>query len=267
MQTLVLMRYSYFGMSGWRSRASRDVDQLLSSDRLAQRIRLFENLALRSLADQTDDDFKLIVLSSAAMPKWRRRQLTSLCKDTLGDARADVIFRRPGTVHRMFKTHIHKIYGDAPVTCQVVLDDDDAFSSDFIEHLKPEADAAFQTRPDTKHRSFLSFPEGLTLKLGDDKPQIFTRDVPFTNLGFSLVAPTSEKYTVFGLAHKKVKRRHPARVIYRNAPMYVRTVHDSNDSRALFTEDPVQDRDMPEILTRFPCLGTYFSDKVTTKAA
>lgn len=258
MQTLVLMRYSYFGMSGWQSDASRDAGSLLSSERLAKRIKLLENIALRSLADQADEDFKLVVLSARAMPAWRQRQLTELCKDTLGDNRADVIFRRPGSVHGKFKTHIQTRYGDAPITCQVVLDDDDALSHDFIEHLKPEADAAYRNPKSDKLHAFLSFPEGLTLRLGPGKPALFRRDIPFTNLGLSLVAPTSAKWTVYGLAHKRVARRHPARVIYRQEPAYIRTVHDTNDSRAQYGDVAVSADEMPDMLVRFPCLERYF---------
>ena len=264
MQTLILMRYSYFGLSGWQSGASRDLDRLLSSERLAKRINLLENIALRSLADQTDEDFKLVVLSSRAMPKWRQRQLTSLCKDMLGDDRADVIFRRQGSAHAKFKNHIHENYGDAPLTCQVVLDDDDALASDFVEKLKPEAEAAIQNVSGRHAHTFMSFPEGVSLKLGQDGAQLFERDVPFTNLGLSLVAPTQAKFTVYGLAHKKVTRRHPTRVIYRQEPSYIRTVHDTNDSRAQHGDSAIPTADLPVMIARFPCLAQYFEAQLST---
>ncbi len=91
MLSLFLMRYSFFGRSDWRSDASRAADLLFDSERLEKRARLLEQIALRSLSDQTDGDFDLIVLSSEGMPAAFRKQLSALCKDTLGD-RVRVLF-------------------------------------------------------------------------------------------------------------------------------------------------------------------------------
>lgn len=263
MQILFLMRYSYFGESGWRSEASRDLDRLLDPQRLKTRAEYLSKIALPSLAAQNDGDFRLVVLSSEAMPDWRRRHLTEMCKDTLGTARATVVYRRPGHAAHMFRRVIQKKFGDAPATTQVVLDDDDAVSRDFVERLRPEAQMAHDMRDARKPFTFLSFPRGLTLSLADRTPRLYHRMMPFTNLGLSLVGPTDMRKNVFGTAHKQVARHNPARVIYGLDPTHIRTVHDHNDSRAMHGDTLVPASDMARMLTIFPCLAAYFPQAVT----
>lgn len=88
MKAMFLMRYSYFGISDWRSNASKDASKLLSDARLEKRFSLFEKLPLAALRDQTDPDFDLIVLGSEAMADKHKKRLTEAAKDVLGIARA-----------------------------------------------------------------------------------------------------------------------------------------------------------------------------------
>lgn len=258
MQTLVLMRYSYFGASGWKSDASRELDALLAPERLTKRAELLEKIALPSLAAQTDPDFKLVILAARDFPKWRKKQLRDLCFDALGEDRVKLLFRGPGLAHAKFRAFIQKSQTDDPVTCQVVLDDDDALARDFLETLKPEAESTYQLCKGERPYTFLSYSRGLTLKLSDAEPELIWRNSPFTNLGLALVSSTSERKSVFGVAHKRVAERHPARVIYSPVPSYVRTIHDINDSHAQHGKKRVVPEDMPDILARFRFLHRFF---------
>ena len=262
MQTLFLMRYSYFGSSGWQSPTSKDKSKLLSADRLAKRFDLFRKITLPSLAAQSDGDFKLVILSSAALPNWRKRQLTELCKDTLGDDRAHLAFRRPAGASLMFRKYIKKRLTDVPFGTQVVLDDDDAVSTSFVATLRKEAQTVLDMHEHARQHSFLSFPRGLSLVLQDDGARLFHRMMPFTNLGLSLVGPTNMRKNVYGIAHKKVADHNNARVIYSNTPTYIRTCHDQNDSRAWHSEQEVSPDHMPAIMERFPMLQTFFPHDV-----
>jgi len=106
--------------------------------------------------------------------------------------------------------------------------------------------------------SFVSFPRGLSLVLQGNGARLYHRMMPFTNLGLSLVGPTSVRKNVYGIAHKKVGLRNDARVVYTKTPAYVRTCHDQNDSQAWHGEEEVTAAQMPEILARFPFLLSYF---------
>lgn len=260
MQTVFMMRYSYFGLSGWRSDTSRDIDALLNPERLTQRYRLLRDIALPSLAAQNDPNFKLVVLSSKAMPDWRKRQLRDVCHEHLGKDRVRILWRPPGRATRFFRKYLNTHCIAEPMTTQVVLDDDDAVSNDFVGMVKREAKAAYELREPGYDFMFLSFPKGFSLQLGDGKARLFHRSMPFTNLGLSLVGPSDIKKTVYGIAHKNVAHSNPARAIYTQSPYYIRTVHDSNDSNAVLGEKEVDAELMPDVLARFPCLHQYFPD-------
>jgi len=227
---------------------------------LNKRFALLRDSAWPSLKAQTDEEFKLVGLSAQAMPVWHQMLLTGLCKDELGDARAEVFFRKPGLANNKFRDIIRHNYSAPPVSCQIVLDDDDALASDFIARLRPEAEAAFSACPPDRQQVFVSFPKGFTLRLSDMGAQLYHRDRAFTNLGLAQIAPTTLQRTIVGVAHKRIPQRHLARIVYDQKPAYLRTVHDTNDSRAPFRNDPVPAADLPALLPLFPGLTRFFPD-------
>ena len=258
MKTLFMMRYSYFGTSGWRSKASKDPGKLFSAERLKMRFELLRDIALPSLADQDDQDFKLAILSSKGMPKWRKRQLVRLAYDTLGEDRVDILFKPPSSAANMFQNYLRARYARDELVTQVVLDDDDAVSRDFVGLVKREAQAAYDLRLPGKPFCFLSFPKGLSLELSDTGASLYNRTMPFTNLGLSMVGPAGAKRNIYRIAHKNVARYNPARAIYTQQPVYVRTLHGMNDSRALRSENALDSTKMPTAVDAFPFLKKFF---------
>lgn len=262
MQTLFMMRYSYFGNSGWRSPASKDPGQLLSAERLKKRFELLRDIALPSLADQDDPDFKLAILSSKSMPRWRKRQLVELTHDILGADRVDVVFKPQASAPLMFKNYLHTRFAPETLLSQVVLDDDDAVARDFVSLIKREANAAYQLRRPGKQHCFLSFPKGLSLDLGAKTPSLYHRLIPFTNLGLTMVGRAGAHKNVYGVAHKKVAKFNPARVIYTQQPAYVRTVHGQNDSKAVLGDQLLDSQSTANMLDCFPFLEKFFPELV-----
>ena len=200
-------RFSYFGQSGWQSRASADPALLFDADRLGFRMQLYEDVTLASLAAQTDRDFHVAVLSSSLMPEVWRKRLTALVGDVLGD-RGTVLFKPPGRAANMMRRHVRRSFAAAPHVAQVVLDDDDALCVDFTAICRHEATHAVDCPYEPASVCFLSFPRGLTLGYADGRPAwLAPRMQPFTNLGLTLVAPPAHRRTVLGVAHRKVGQR------------------------------------------------------------
>lgn len=259
MHMIYEMRYSYFGQSGWRSKTSADKALLFDDARLDGRHYFLEKIALRSLADQTDGDFGLIVLSSEDMPQKHKDRLQQVCGDMLGD-RAHVIFRGPDSAGTCFQRYRKQTFTKDPYTCQIVLDDDDAVSADFTGKLRAEAMAAKRLRPEGEEYCFISHARGISAVFRDGKMSLRHRINAATNLGLAVVAPTMSRRQPFGIAHKKILERRPVRVIYTRAPNYIRAVHDSNDSRAQFSDDLVQAGQMPAMHKAFPLLKDLMAD-------
>lgn len=259
MHMIYEMRYSYFGRSGWKSAASTDKEQLFDEARLDTRHYFLEKIALRSLADQSDRDFGLIVLSSEDLPERHKARLQQVCGDMLGD-RAHVIFRAPDSAGACFQRYRKATFTADPWTAQIVLDDDDAVSADFTARLRAEALAAKQLRAPGEEYCFLSHARGVTAVLRDGTMSLRHRVNAATNLGLACVAPTGSRRQPFGIAHKKILERRPVRVIYSRAPAYIRAVHDSNDSRAQYSDDIVQPEDMARMHEAFPLLKDLIAD-------
>jgi len=133
MQTIIQMRFSFFGHSGWQSDASKDPDALFNPARLRKRFEYFERIALASLRDQTDRDFKLAILSSKRLPNRFKNRLKEMCLDTLGEEHCDLLFRHPAKAGRIFRMYTQRRYADQDYVAQVVLDDDDALASGWVD--------------------------------------------------------------------------------------------------------------------------------------
>ncbi|WP_147106213.1 glycosyltransferase [Tateyamaria sp. syn59] len=260
MQVVFQMRYSYFGKSGWRSRASRDPARLFSEERLKKRAYFFEKIALASLASQQDEDFKLVLLSSAGLPEQHKTYLTEICNDTLGAHRTHVIFRPPQKAGRCFRKHQHETLNTEDYTAQIVLDDDDAVSSDFVDVMRREALAMTSLFRAEDDYCYLSQAQGLSAVFDNGTCKLLHRTVPFNTQGLMLVARTQTQRNPFFTAHKRIGQRHPARAIYGRVPYFIRAVHDLNDSRTMFGDDLVQPDEMADVTARFPMLNALLAD-------
>ncbi len=260
MHLLYLMRYSFFGQSGWRSDASRDPEKLFSPDRLEQREYFLRKVALPSLRDQTDQDFNLIVLSSTLLPKIYKQRLKEVCNDLLG-TRAHVIFREPDSTSRVFQKYRWQTFDRYAHTAQIVLDDDDAVGVDFTADLRGEANAAIALRKTNQpNYVFLSWPRGVTALFKDGALDLIARNVPATNLGLTVVAPTESHRSPFRSAHYKVLERRPVRVIHTLEPQYIRSVHTSNDSKGRRGTELWKAENLPLLVKTFPLLHDLQAD-------
>ncbi|KIC48452.1 glycosyltransferase [Tateyamaria sp. ANG-S1] len=260
MQIIFQMRYSYFGKSGWRSRASRDPERLFGEERLQKRSYFFEKIALASLAAQQDEDFKLILLSSAGLPDKQKTYLNEMCKDVLGDSRAHVIFRAPQRAGNCFRAYQHQVLNTEDYTAQIVLDDDDAVSSDFVDVMRREAMALQGLFQSDDEYCYVSQAQGLSVVFEDGECRLLHRTVPFNTQGLMLVARTLTRRNPFFTAHKRIPQRHPARVLYGQTPYYIRAVHDTNDSRSMFGEDVLEPQEIGDLSGRFPLLDTLLTE-------
>ena len=262
MKILFQMRYSYFGRSGWRSGASNAVEKLLEPSRLAARLWLLRNIALPSLAAQSDMDFHVQVLTSKAMEASDLQPVHDSFEEALGLDRFTIIQRGPKMAGIVLRRRARAYLGpDAPAAV-VVLDDDDALSHDFVETLRAEAKRESAGFKEPGDYGFLSFPRGASLVFTPQETGIFARHVPFTNLGLSLVYRSGTKLSPFSVSHRKLDRRHPVRLVDDGRMFYLRAVHGINDSRAQYTESARLDaQETAALQARFPLLETLDTDE------
>ncbi len=260
MHMIYQTRYSFFNPSpGWRSKASKEQDVLFDAERLRRRQYFFEKITLQSLADQSDQDFAMHILSAAAMPEVFKRELVTLCRDMLGD-RAHVQFAEPGPTHVFFRSYCWEHFSADPWTTQVVLDDDDALSVDFNGKLHAEAAAATPLRARTENYTCISHACGVTALFQDGKLTLHPRVNAATNLGLAIVAPSKSRYSLFDISHKNIMRDRPSRIIYSQSPYYIRSVHGDNDSRGLYDKELLPEKRIAEVFKYFPLMNSLTND-------
>jgi hypothetical protein len=255
-EIVVAMRFSYFGKSGWKSPASRDKALLFDRDRLLLRLSLLQALALPSLAAQTDQRFHLHVLTSFALPGWAKQALQDACAEALSPGQFTIDPRRWGLAAAQYRTFLGERYGTARVL-QVVLDDDDGMSTDFLANLR--RDMAMMPAPESAAAvRFISQSRGYGLDVTDINTAAITlypMRYAFINLGLALSAAAGGT-NIHGIAHRKTPLLHP-HVLRKESRMFVRTIHVRNDSRVAVSKSwkPVPDwREDADIQARFPWL-------------
>ncbi len=251
-------RFSFFGRSGWRSPASKDPGQLFDSDRLDARLEMFENYTLASLACQSDMGFEQIILASEDMPTPYKRRLTALAGDMLGD-RARVVFKPFMSAGHAFRQEIWQSYKRESQVAQVVLDDDDALSFDYVAALRYQANSIICNPFNTDPATFISFPRGFSIGLEDGQPAWMSpRNVPFTNLGLAMLAPPDFRKNPYMTSHRKIGMRQASHVVGAHRPFYLRAVHDHNDSRAIAGDEYLDEAKIRANLPFFPFLENKF---------
>lgn len=260
-EVLVALRFSYFGTSGWKSDFSKDKALLFDQDRLIMRLGLLQSLPLPALAAQTDQNFHLMILSSYAMPRWAQRSLAEICAETLPAGQYTIIPRKFGVAHvhlGQFIAARYPLLPDQPTAVlQTVLDDDDGFSTDLIASARREM-AEMPPLSDAADLRFVSFSRGYGLDLSSKNAEtyaLYHHRYPFINLGLTMAGDRMGR-NILQIRHRKTPLDYPHRLIG-GPPMFVRSVHEANDSRVAVSAkwrgvpDWRQDAD---VRARFPYL-------------
>ena len=104
-----------------------------------------------------------MVLSADAMREAERVRMKELFYDNLGEDRVALRFVPSGARLRPWYPSPRR----RGLRVQVVLDDDDALSTDDVGRLRKEARMAWRIRPSDEDYMFLSFPRGISLVIED----------------------------------------------------------------------------------------------------
>ncbi|MGB7241423.1 MAG: glycosyltransferase [Sulfitobacter sp.] len=267
MHTIYLMRHSFVGRSDWRASERREPSIMLSEERLEKRFKLLEDVSVRSMADQTDPEFDLILIGAAAAPRKHKKKVKELFKDMLGD-RGHVLFKPPQSVSIPLTRFRRNSLMREEYCNQVILDDDDAVASWFTDRIKKEAKAALSLFVKDQTYSFISHAKGFALVYeADGTHTLRTRNIGSTALGLTLLSKADERRSPFKIAHKKIINRRPVRVVYGGPPMYIRGVHDDNNSKAVTGGDIVDPEKIQALMADgFPLLKPFFEKELQAQA-
>lgn len=256
---LVVTRFSFLGQSGWKSEASRDGALLFDPARLEQRLLLFEKINLASLAAQDEQGFHHYILTSDQLPSWARSRLEAICLQAYGTPeRFTIDAREPGRARKHLRRFMTR-FAPGPSLVQVVLDDDDGLAASYMATLRRTLREMQADDPSLLDNlpKYVSFPTGYALSLRNDggNAALYLHHYPYINLGLAQIDSTGGK-NILAIHHQDAPKRFGCRVVG-GQPMFLRAVHDFNDSRVAphrkwqEVSDWSQDA---EVRSRFPAL-------------
>lgn len=228
-----LIRFSYLSEGGYAissqgTDAVRDI--LYDPDRLARRFLLFERLALHSIRFQRNENFKIGVLVGDSFPPDAKAHLKSLVKDVPQIQ----ILTMPvlPTAHATIRA-FNALEDDpeATHTATFRLDDDDAMhrlTTDRIAKLS----TSFLGMRNAKVPFCIGFNRGFYLdaEKGNQIIKEWYERTPL-GIGLTLVAPVDVPTNVFRRNHRRIGEFFDCYTEIER-PMYIRSVHEDNDSGA-----------------------------------
>jgi len=231
MHVIGLCRFSYPAIGGFK-RMHDTVEEreayLYAPDRMELRFRHFETLTLPSIAAQKDKRFTFLVVTGERMPKPYWDRLNDICRPVPEIK----VVTAPPTKHRTaMQKVIQTEIGDKDTeTLQFRLDDDDAVGTNFIRAIRRTARLASKLRAEWKNL-VIEYSRGYSVKLTSSG--ILAQDIQgqFLACGLAVLFRPGDPQTVMNFAHHKLHHAMPT-IIDPTTPMYLRAVHDDNDSRA-----------------------------------
>ena len=231
MQVIGLCRFSYPALGGFQVEHETIEERrayLYAPERMEERFRTFETIALPGLRAQTDPNFTLLIVIGDCMPEEYMQRLADLVED-MPQA---VIVPRPPERHRPAMQNIINEYRDhdSPLPClQFRHDDDDAVAVTFVERLREAADDCMPLL--TKNRFVtIDFNQGYSARATAEGIEATPAFLPYYGIAFAMSVRPGVKHTVMNFSHNKVNRNMPT-VTFTGEDMFVRGHNDFNDSR------------------------------------
>ncbi|MEL7100653.1 MAG: putative rhamnosyl transferase [Pseudomonadota bacterium] len=230
MQIIGLCRFSYPAIGGFQvghDSYEERIAYLWAEDRLEERFRLFEAVALPCLRQQTDQNFDLILLIGEDFPKRHRDRLHDLTADI---PQVKIVTRPPLPSRECSKALLNEARRDASKECiQFRHDDDDACAVDFIEKMR---EAARDVRPLLKkHRTVgLDWNKGYVAEVGADGVSATPIYRPYYVSALGVHIQGNCQITIHNFMHERIPQFMPC-VSFADEDMFMRSHNGYNDSR------------------------------------
>ncbi|WP_093034640.1 putative rhamnosyl transferase [Ruegeria marina] len=230
MQVIGLCRFSYPALGGFQvehETIDERISYLYAEDRLEERFRLMETVALPCLREQTDQEFELIIVIGDSLPKLHCDRLHELTADM---PQVRIVSEPPRPQREVMKELLNEARKDPSRPClQFRHDDDDAVSVDFIERLRQTVRDCPGLIRDNRTMA-VDYNRGYVAEVGAHgiSATETVRSLYVAALGMYVAGNCS--LTIMNFAHEKIGRFMPV-VSLSDTPMWVRTHNGYNDSR------------------------------------
>ncbi|WP_170337097.1 putative rhamnosyl transferase [Ruegeria arenilitoris] len=229
MQVIGLCRFSYPAFGGFQIEHDTIEERrqyLYSPERLEERFRLFEATTLPCFREQTDEDYQLLIVIGDCLPKPALDRLHDL---TAGMKQVRIIKRQPERHRKVMKEILNAARGDFNQPClQFRHDDDDAVSVDFVERLRIAAEECKGLMAENRSVA-IDYNHGFLARFGPEGVQAKKVFRHLLGVAFGMYVRGGCPLTIMNFTHHRIGNSMPV-VSYPDAPMWVRTLNQFNDS-------------------------------------
>ncbi len=254
MQVIGLCRFSYPAIGGFQvehDTIEERIAFLYQEDRLEERFRLLEHVALPCLRAQTDPDFDLIIVIGESLPDRHVARLNDITADM---PQVQIQAHPPLPQREAMKQILRAARKDPSAPClHFRYDDDDAVALNFIERLRKDQAACAVLCSQNRTVAF-DYNMGYVAEFGPDGIAATDIHRPYYVAALGMYIAGGDFLTIMNYAHEKLPR-HMTTVTFMDEPMFVRSHNGYNDSRQKKVKPvpvtPLSDDEELEFLKRF----------------
>lgn len=231
MQVIGLCRFSYPAFGGFQVEHESIEDRrayLYAPERMDDRLRTFETIALPGLKAQTDQNFEFLIVVGTCLPMQYREQLEALISDF---PQARIVAEEPARHRPVMKRIInrHRRENDALPCLQFRHDDDDAVAVNFVGRLRDAAQdsAGLLAKNPTVG---IDFNRGFSARPTAGGMLSTPSLLNYYGVALGMAVSPAIEQSIMNFSHTKLPQVMPT-VTYTDEDMFVRGHNDFNDSR------------------------------------
>jgi len=255
-QIIGLVRFSYIAKNGFRNEFESLEDSrafLFDPKRMAFRLKMLEEICIRSMRNQTDQDFKLIILVSLSLPTAYLNRVKAIVAPLKG---AVVMVEPPKWMVQVTQTCFKKlIEPESDYVINFRLDDDDALAVDYIANIRETA-RKLVAGGLADEPTVIAHSKGIywDIAKGEDGLRPKTEVKPL-GLACAMITKPDLPVSVFRWNHRDMGGYFPL-FLLPGAPMFIRSLHAYGDSATVVPrwETPSDTFDIAQVLADRFCL-------------
>jgi Putative rhamnosyl transferase len=226
MNILGVCRFSMLGRGDWKAYRNQPDDmletiyaqkteELFERNRIEGRLQTLRHLTLKSIAAQSDKDFRFLIVSSDRMPEEYQDKLKRICA---GIEQVVLKFVEPMHISDVIRIALQDLNWSHADTLQFRLDDDDCVSTDCVKRARKHASSLWE------NQNFgLSFSQQYYCVTDGPTEGVYDWYSPF----FSAAAMVRHRdRTVFDFGHYQI----PSRLISLTDPSFPNIVTHRGDN-------------------------------------
>lgn len=240
MQVIGLCRFSYPALGGFQVEHD-DIDArrayLYAPERMEERLRMFETIALPGLKAQTDQNFDFLIVIGDCMPVPYLERLRAMIEDM---PQAKLVAEKPKRHRAVMKQVIngHLDQSVALPSLQFRHDDDDAVAVNFVERMRAVAQDCMGLIT-SQAAVGIDFNRGYSAKPSAEGVLSTPSYMPYYGVALGMAVAPWHDQTIMNYGHSKLPQVMPT-VTFTDEDMFVRGHNGFNDSRQKKHVKPIE---------------------------